>query len=61
MEEAYEFTCPHCWQVNDIMLDVTAGGQRYVQDCGVCCNPLDIAYDVCDGAISGFEVSPIDQ
>ena len=61
MEEEHHFTCPHCWQTISMMLDVSRGGQRYIEDCEVCCNPLEIAYDVQDGAIIGFDVQGIEQ
>ena len=61
MELEYQFTCPHCWQTIVIMLDLSAGGQEYIQDCEVCCNPIEIDYDVCNGRISSFEARGIDQ
>ncbi len=36
--------CPHCGQSIDLWID--AGGaaqQRYIEDCSVCCRPLDVA------------------
>jgi hypothetical protein len=34
------FICAYCLQVNDILVDVTAGKvQDYVEDCQVCCRP----------------------
>ena len=61
MEEEHHFTCPHCWQPISMTLDLSSGGQRYIEDCEVCCNPLEIAYDVQDGAIVGFDVQGIEQ
>lgn len=40
-----------------MLLDLTAGGQTYVEDCEVCCNPIDIYYDVEDGAIVSFSAT----
>ena len=61
MEEEYHFACPHCWQPVCVLLDLSVGGQQYVQDCEVCCNPLEIVYEVQDGAICAFEVSELGQ
>ena len=44
-----------------MMLDLSAGAQRYVQDCEVCCNPLEISYEVRDGKALGVEVRGLDQ
>lgn len=48
--EAY-FTCPHCWQENSILLDVTQAGEPFIQDCEVCCNPLQF-----EAVFSGAEL-----
>lgn len=61
MEEEYSFTCPHCWQTVVILLDLSAGDQTYVQDCEVCCNPIEIAYQVEQGEIADFEVRDLGQ
>lgn len=61
MQEDAIFTCPHCWQQNSILLDLSAGGQEFVYDCEVCCNPLNIAYAVDEGHISELDVTPLGQ
>ena len=61
MEEEYRFTCPHCWQEMSVLLDLSAGGQTLIQDCEVCCNPLEIAYEVRDAAVQSFDVRGIGQ
>ncbi|MBI2423193.1 MAG: CPXCG motif-containing cysteine-rich protein [Candidatus Hydrogenedentes bacterium] len=57
MEEWYSFTCPCCWQDVSMLLDLSAGGQAYVQDCEACCNPLDISFEVENGHATNFTVS----
>jgi hypothetical protein len=37
-------TCPHCWEVIEIELDLSVDEQRYVEDCSVCCRPISIRY-----------------
>jgi hypothetical protein len=37
-----------------MVLDLSAGYQRYIEDCEVCCNPVDIAYEAEEGAIVMF-------
>lgn len=44
-----------------MLVDISAGGQEYVQDCGVCCNPLNVSYDVRGGRLESFEVRDLDQ
>lgn len=57
MLEEYFFECPYCWENISMLLDLTVGGQTYVEDCEVCCNPIDIYYDVEDGAIVSFSAT----
>lgn len=33
-------TCPCCWQTIEIVVDLSAGEQEYVEDCSVCCRPM---------------------
>lgn len=42
-------TCPYCWETIEITLDLSVEGQRYVEDCSVCCQPIVIDYRA-DGA-----------
>ena len=40
MEIETTFVCVFCFQVNDTLVDVSAGGmQEYTEDCHVCCRP----------------------
>ena len=34
--------CPYCGERLDITIDQSAGAQIYVEDCQVCCRPMDI-------------------
>jgi transcription elongation factor Elf1 len=52
--EEHPFACPHCGARISMVLDLSAGSQRYVEDCEVCCNPIEIAFEVEDGAIVSF-------
>lgn len=61
MEEESRFTCPHCWQEVSVLLDLSVGSQTLIQDCEVCCNPLELAYEVRDGEVQSFGVREIGQ
>lgn len=43
------------------MLDLSAGGQAYVEDCEVCCNPISISYEAEDGTVTAFSAEPLQQ
>lgn len=61
MEEEYHFMCPHCWQTISVMLDLSVSGQTLIQDCEVCCNPLEIEYEVGEGRVTHAEARGIGQ
>lgn len=38
--------CPYCGESIEILIDDSAGGQRYIEDCQVCCRPIAIAVSI---------------
>ncbi|MEL7534715.1 MAG: CPXCG motif-containing cysteine-rich protein [Bacteroidota bacterium] len=60
-EEEYFFTCPYCWQQISMMLDPSISQQKYIEDCEVCCNPIEISYTIQEGQIVQFEAVNIEQ
>ena len=51
------FTCPHCGERISMLLDPSIGFQRYIEDCEVCCNPIEISYQVEEGRIVSFQAA----
>lgn len=49
------FACPHCGERISMMLDLSAGSQSYIEDCEVCCSPIEVSYDVDEGSLVAFE------
>jgi hypothetical protein len=35
-------TCPHCWEPHEVWVDTSAGSQVYIEDCSVCCHPMQL-------------------
>lgn len=35
--------CPYCGEPIEILVDASVDSQRYVEDCQVCCRPIEIA------------------
>ena len=50
------FTCPYCGQTISMLLEELYGAQIYVEDCEVCCNPIQISYEINDDASINLEV-----
>lgn len=38
--------CPYCGERLKILIDGSAGNQDYVEDCQVCCSPIDISVQI---------------
>ncbi len=38
------FTCPYCWQRISMVLDPLEEESSYVEDCEVCCRPIEIRF-----------------
>lgn len=51
----YFFTCPYCWQEISMVLDISVANQTYVEDCEVCCKPIEIHYAVEDDSVVDFD------
>ena len=49
------FTCPYCWQTISMVLDTSISGQTYVEDCEVCCQPIEVSYRVEDETLAEFD------
>jgi hypothetical protein len=47
MLSSQDVECPYCGEVITLVLDASAGPQRYIEDCSVCCRPItvDLAID----------------
>ena len=51
----YFFSCPYCWERVSMVLDTSVRGQTFVEDCEVCCHPIQVHYAVENDAVSEFE------
>jgi hypothetical protein len=41
--------CPYCGENFDTVVDCSAGSQRYIEDCPVCCSPIEFEVEVDSG------------
>jgi len=41
-------TCPYCWEQYETQVDLTGGSSTYVEDCQVCCQPIEMSLAVSD-------------
>ena len=54
------FSCPYCWEEISMVLDTSVKTQTYVEDCEVCCNPIQVRYSVEDDAVTDFEATVLE-
>ncbi|MCH2214034.1 MAG: CPXCG motif-containing cysteine-rich protein [Flavobacteriales bacterium] len=60
MEEQF-FTCPYCFEHISMLIDLSQGHQVYIEDCEVCCNPIEVRVNTEEFDIKYFEVNSIEQ
>lgn len=34
--------CPYCGEAIELAVDPAMAGQRYIEDCSVCCRPIEL-------------------
>ena len=44
--EYSEVSCPYCGEILEVEIDCTAGDQAYVEDCQVCCAPIEFSVQI---------------
>lgn len=60
MEEQF-FQCPHCWESISMLVDVSQRSQSYIEDCEVCCNPIQLHISIENQEIATFQAKSIEQ
>lgn len=55
------FQCPYCWEEISMMLDTSVPEQTYIEDCEVCCNPIEVTAHFEEGELIGFETRSVEQ
>lgn len=55
------FICPYCWETISMLLDTSVNGQQYIEDCEVCCNPIQISVAFAESALVEFQANSINQ
>ena len=55
------FDCPHCWENQLKMIDPSINNQNFIEDCQVCCNPLEFDLIIQDNILQSFSVKSIGQ
>lgn len=46
MPDLATVTCPYCGEAIELVVDASAGPASYVEDCPVCCHPMQVGVTV---------------
>jgi hypothetical protein len=55
------FQCPYCWEEISMLMDPSVAEQTYVEDCEVCCNPIEVSSKFEANELVSFEARDIEQ
>jgi hypothetical protein len=44
-------TCPYCWENISLLIDLSVAEQSYIEDCSVCCHPIQVNYVTDNGEL----------
>ena len=62
LESFTDIACPYCGEMILIRLDLSAGAQTYVEDCQVCCQPIQVGVQVDErGALEAVTADRADR
>ena len=45
-ESLIKSSCPYCGEMIELLIDCSAGSQQYIEDCSVCCRPIEVFVSV---------------
>lgn len=55
------FTCPYCWENQIKLVDSSIDNQSFIEDCEICCNPIQISVVTEAQQIVNFQAENIEQ
>lgn len=61
-EEEVSAQCPYCFSNISFVLDTFSGGQSYIEDCEVCCKPIQVSFQADpDEGVTGLSTRRLDE
>jgi len=54
--ETASVQCPYCWEYIEITVDCSIEEQEYIEDCQVCCKPINLLVKITKSGIPQIEV-----
>ncbi len=56
MQEDVVIDCPFCGEPVGFLIDASVARQTYIEDCSVCCRPIQFNVTCSEGAIVSLDV-----
>jgi hypothetical protein len=48
--------CPFCGEPISLLVDTSADSQNYIEDCQVCCRPMEVDIEAVNGELVSLDV-----
>jgi len=52
----HDVACPFCGETITLLVDASAGSQQYIEDCQVCCRPMQVTVEADDGEVESLRI-----
>ncbi|MDH5394954.1 MAG: CPXCG motif-containing cysteine-rich protein [Gammaproteobacteria bacterium] len=49
--QTHDLTCPYCGEDIQMVIDCSVASQEYIEDCQVCCRPINLVINIDDEII----------
>jgi transcription elongation factor Elf1 len=49
-------SCPFCAEPMTILVDLSAGDQSYIEDCQICCQPMQLSFQSDGDELAALQV-----
>lgn len=59
--ESATVQCPYCWEPIEIVVDCSITEQAYVEDCEVCCRPMQLHIEVGADGLPNVDAEPANE
>ena len=59
--ELHTIQCPHCGEPVEIAIDPSQEVSDYIEDCSVCCRPMNLRVEVAEGSEPFVTVTSDDE
>ncbi len=56
--EDIEIECPYCGELFGILVDTTFSSLEMIEDCSVCCQPIQLSIRFSGGEVVSLEAQP---